>query len=141
MKIFIHLKKLVPYIDEAFEAFYNTMLNDLKLSVFFENDEQIKNLILKQKEFFSNSLSIPSDNLKTMYIKLGEYHYDIRIPYVDFIKGTDILEEHFLLNSQKFEKPVELMEEIFDYFKIMKSYTAKGYLNRMLSEDKRDICI
>lgn len=52
MKIFIHLKKLVPYIDEAFEAFYNTMLNDLKLSVFFENDEQIKNLILKQKEFF-----------------------------------------------------------------------------------------
>ena len=74
-----------------------------------------------------------------MYIKLGEYHYDIRIPYVDFIKGTDILEEHFLLNSQKFEKPVELMEEIFDYFKIMKSYTAKGYLNRMLSEDKRDI--
>ena len=139
MKIFIHLKKLVPYIDEAFEAFYNTMLNDLKLSVFFENDQQIKNLILKQKEFFSNSLSIPSDNLKTMYIKLGEYHYDIRIPYVDFIKGTDILEEHFLLNSQKFEKPVELMEEIFDYFKIMKSYTAKGYLNRMLSEDKRDI--
>ena len=139
MKIFIHLKKLVPYIDEAFEAFYNTMLNDLKLSVFFENDEQIKNLILKQKEFFSNSLSIPSDNLKTMYINLGEYHYDIRIPYVDFIKGTDILEEHFLLNSQKFEKPVELMEEIFDYFKIMKSYTAKGYLNRMLSEDKRDI--
>lgn len=139
MKIFIHLKKLVPYIDEAFEAFYNTMLNDLKLSVFFENDEQIKNLILKQKEFFSNSLSIPSDNLKTMYIKLGEYHCDIRIPYVDFIKGTDILEEHFLLNSQKFEKPVELMEEIFDYFKIMKSYTAKGYLNRMLSEDKRDI--
>ena len=139
MKIFIHLKKLVPYIDEAFEAFYNTMLNDLKLSVFFENDQQIKNLILKQNEFFSNSLSIPSDNLKTMYIKLGEYHYDIRIPYVDFIKGTDILEEHFLLNSQKFEKPVELMEEIFDYFKIMKSYTAKGYLNRMLSEDKRDI--
>ena len=139
MKIFIHLKKLIPYIDEAFEDFYNTMLNDLKLSVFFENDQQIKNLILKQKEFFSNSLSIPSDNLKTMYIKLGEYHYDIRIPYVDFIKGTDILEEHFLLNSQKFEKPVELMEEIFDYFKIMKSYTAKGYLNRMLSEDKRDI--
>ena len=139
MKIFIHLNKLVPYIDEAFESFYNTMLNDLKLSVFFENDEQIKNLILKQKEFFSNSLTIPSDNLKTMYIKLGEYHYDIRIPYVDFIKGTDILEEHFLLNSQKFEKPVELMEEIFDYFKIMKSYTAKGYLNRMLSEDKRDI--
>lgn len=139
MKIFIHLKKLVPYIDEAFEAFYNTMLNDLKLSVFFENDQQIKNLILKQKEFFTNSLMIPSDNLKTMYIKLGEYHYDIRIPYVDFIKGTDILEEHFLLNSQKFEKPVELMEEIFDYFKIMKSYTAKGYLNRMLSEDKRDI--
>ena len=114
-------------------------LNAQIFSVFFENDEQIKNLILKQKEFFSNSLSIPSDNLKTMYIKLGEYHYDIRIPYVDFIKGTDILEEHFLLNSQKFEKPVELMEEIFDYFKIMKSYTAKGYLNRMLSEDKRDI--
>jgi diguanylate cyclase (GGDEF)-like protein len=139
MKIFVHLKNLIPYIDEAFESFYNTMLNDLKLSVFFDNDEQIRNLILKQKDFFFKSLDIPINNLKNMYIKLGEYHYDIRIPYVDFIKGTDILEEHFLLNSQKSDTPLELMEEIFDYFKIMKSYTAKGYLNRMLSEDKRDI--
>lgn len=139
MKVFIHLKNLIPYIDEAFEAFYDTLLSDLKLSVFFENDNQIKSLILKQKDFFYKSLTIPDDNLKLMYIKLGEYHYDIRIPYVDFIKGTDILEEHFLLNSQKYEKPINLMEEIFEYFRIMKSYTAKGYLNRMLSEDKRDI--
>ena len=139
MKVFIHLKNLIPYIDEAFEAFYDTLLSDLKLSVFFENDNQIKSLILKQKDFFYKSLTISDDNLKLMYIKLGEYHYDIRIPYVDFIKGTDILEEHFLLNSQKYEKPIDLMEEIFEYFRIMKSYTAKGYLNRMLSEDKRDI--
>ena len=66
------------------------------------------------------------EDLKESYIKLGECHYDLRIPYVDFIKGTNILEEYFLLHSQVEASSVVLMEEIFNYFKIMKSFTAKG---------------
>lgn len=139
MKHFSSLTKLVDHIDDAFQAFYNTMLNDVRLSVFFENEEQVKALIEKQKTYFSMSLSMDTESLKATYIKIGEYHYDLRIPYVDFIKGTEILEEHFLLNTQKVEHSIELINDIFKYFKIMKGFTAKGYLNRMLKEDKKDI--
>lgn len=96
-------------------------------------------LILKQKEHFRASLNMDIDVLKQVYIKLGEYHYDLRIPYVDFIKGTDILQEHFLVHSNKSPISENIMEDIFSYFKIMKAYTARGYLNRMIKEDQKDI--
>lgn len=136
---YYHLVSILPYIDNAFKAFYDTMLNDAKLAVFFDTKEQVVQLIEKQKEYFKISLNMPTEQLKFVYIKLGEYHYDIRIPYVDFMKGTDILEEQFLLHGRDAKNSKVLMEEIFSYFKIMKSYTAKGYLNRMLLEDKKDI--
>jgi len=139
MKRFDHLQELVPHIDDAFESFYNAMLHDKRLSVFFETEAQIKNLIIKQKKSFAASLKLAITPLKKMYIGLGEFHYDLRIPYVDFIKGTDILQEYFLLNTQKYQNSIELMDEIFEYFKVMKAFTAKGYLNRMLIEDKRDL--
>ncbi len=134
-----HLTSILPYIDDAFKAFYDTMLNDVKLAVFFDTKEQVVQLIEKQKVYFKASLNMESEQLKVVYTKLGEMHYDMRIPYVDFIRGTDILEEQFLLNSRDNKNSKVLMEEIFSYFKIMKSYTARGYLNRMLLEDKKDI--
>lgn len=139
MKKFEHLNVLIEHIDDAFQSFYDTMLNDVKLSMFFESQEQVERLIQKQKEQFIASISMDTQTLKLMYIKLGEYHYDLLIPYIDFIKGTEILERHFLLSSQKHPDATLLMNDIFDYFKIMKSFTAKGYLNRMLKEDRRDI--
>ncbi len=139
MKKFVHLDKLLPYIDDAFASFYDAMLNDIRLSVFFENNSQVLALIEKQKQSFVYSLHLSKTPLKKMYTALGEFHYDIRIPYVDFIKGTDILEEYLLLSTQKAEHSIELMDEIFEYFKVMKAFTAKGYLNRMLEEDKRDL--
>lgn len=139
MKKFQHLNVLTEHIDDAFQSFYDTMLNDIKLAVFFESQEQVERLIQKQKAQFLASISMDAEALKQMYIKLGEYHYDLLIPYIDFIKGTEILERHFLLSSQKHPDATILMNDIFDYFKIMKSFTAKGYLNRMLKEDRRDI--
>jgi diguanylate cyclase (GGDEF)-like protein len=126
-------------LENAFKEFYDTMLNDVRLGVFFENQEQVDSLILKQKEYFKASLSMDKETLKKVYIKLGEYHYDIRIPYIDFIKGADILEEHFLMHSHDVSESNDLMDDIFHYFKLMKSYTAKGYLNRMIKQDKEDI--
>ncbi len=139
MEKFKHLNKLLPYIDDAFDSFYQTMLNDVKLGAFFDDENQIKNLIIKQQQHFTATLSMPKSVMKNSYIKLGEFHHEIRIPYVDFIKGTEILEEHFLINTQKIENSLDTMGEIFEYFRMMKSFTAKGYLNKMLLEDKKDI--
>lgn len=139
MSKFQNLHLIVEHIEDAFQNFYDSMLHDARLSVFFESEAQINHLINSQKNHFEKSLSMDSEELKQLYIRLGEYHYDIRIPYVDFIKGTEILEEHFLLCTQEHLEHEKLMPEIFSYFKIMKSFTAKGYLNRMLTEDLIDI--
>lgn len=37
MSIFKYIKNLEPQIDDAFKEFYDTMLNDVRLGVFFEN--------------------------------------------------------------------------------------------------------
>jgi len=139
MASYKHLHQLLEHTEQAFKLFYDAMMGDNRLSIFFENKEQIDRLIQKQKEHFKATLSMDSEQIKQNYIRLGEYHYDLRIPYVDFIKGTDILEEYFLVHTQQISPSVETMDDIFSYFKIMKSFTAKGYLNRMLLEDKKDL--
>lgn len=139
MSIFKHISELEINIEDAFQEFYDTMLNDVRLGVFFDSQEQVDSLIQKQKEYFRASLTMGQEALKKVYIKLGEYHYDIRIPYIDFIKGADILEEHFLVHSHDKSNSNDLMNDIFHYFKLMKAYTAKGYLNRMITQDKQDI--
>lgn len=140
MKNFKKLSSILPYVDAAFQSFYDDMLNDARLSVFFESQAQIQQLVLTQKKYFVTSLNHSQEHLNQIYIKLGEFHYDLRIPYIDFIKGTEILQEQILINSQKSgDSDGELIDEIFAYFKLMKGATAKGYLNRMLIEDRKDI--
>ncbi|MGD9969040.1 MAG: GGDEF domain-containing protein [Sulfuricurvum sp.] len=137
--LFRQLPILIPEIDEAFEDFYQTLLKELRFSVFFSGTEQIRSLVIRQKQHFAQMIHSPSEVIEVSYIRLGEYHYDFRIPYVDFIRGTEILEKHFLLHAQSIGGSMELFNEIFDFFRIVKSYTAKGYLNRMILEDRRDI--
>lgn len=139
MPQFKHLNVLLQHTDKAFQRFYDTMLNEPRMKFFFSSQEQINSLIRKQQEHFENSLSMGRDQLKKSYIWLGKLHYDLRIPYVDFMKGTEILEEYFLLQTQGLEPASGLLNEILLYFKIMKSFTAKGYLHRMLRDDKRDL--
>lgn len=139
MPKFENLHKIMPWVDDAFETFYSAMLKDSRLSIFFENEEQINALIGKQKSYFVASLKMPHNEMRDTYIRLGEYHYLLKIPYSDFIKGSDILQEHFILTSARANTSEGLISEIYDYFKMMKAFTAKGYLNKMLDEDSRDI--
>lgn len=139
MPQFENLHKIIPLTDGAFETFYNTMLKDSRLSIFFENEEQISALRGKQKSYFIASLEMSRDEMRDTYIRLGEHHYLLKIPYSDFIKGSEILQEHFILTSYKADASEGLVSEIYDYFKMIKAFTAKGYLNKMLEEDSKDI--
>ncbi|MEA2028651.1 MAG: GGDEF domain-containing protein [Campylobacterota bacterium] len=139
MAIFQHLSKLQKYSTLAFEAFYHELTQDAKFSKFFEDEKQIKELIIKQEKNFIDTLAMDRNNIKENYIYLGQFHYDINIPYIDFIRGVDILEADFLRQIKKKEFSLELVDEIIEYFKLMKSYTAKGYLGRITQKDKRDI--
>jgi len=115
------------------------MLKDTRLSIFFKDQAQIKRLIGKQKEYFIASLTMSHPQMKETYIKLGEYHFDLKIPYIDFFKASEILQEYFILSSNNISDAPNIRHEIFAYFKLMKSFTAKGYLNKMISSDLEDI--
>ena len=139
MTRFTELEKIIPFTHDAFETFYRTLLKDIRLSIFFESQAQISTLIETQKRYFIDSLTMTPRQMSETYTRLGELHYGLKIPYIDFIKGAEILQEHFILSSYKVYGTEGLMAEIFDYFKIMKSFTAKGYLNVMLEDDLKDI--
>jgi diguanylate cyclase (GGDEF)-like protein len=139
MRKFEHLHTILEHTDSAFKEFYDSMLSDSRLKMFFKSDEQIVTLIERQKQNFVATLGMSAEELKENYIKLGEFHYDISIPYVDFIKGSEMLQRYFMLHITQADLNRKLANDIFDYFALMKSYTAKGYLNRMVAEDKKDM--
>jgi hypothetical protein len=79
MKKFKNLERLLPHMDAAFTSFYERMLGDVRMSVFFKDAQQITNLIAMQKKHLIQSLTLSQDEMRKSYIKLGEYHYDIRM--------------------------------------------------------------
>lgn len=126
-------------LDAVFEKFYDTMLSEKDFSSFFKDDEQIKSLVFRQKKFLLESITVSDEELKLRYIKLGELHYDIKLPYIDFMAGINILQEGMVHAIAEFGQPLELLDATSNFFKMVRALTAKGYLNRMLEADIRDI--
>lgn len=126
-------------LDNVFEQFYNTMLSDETFSVFFKDDAQIRSLIQRQKTFLLESIILPENEIKKRYVALGEMHYDIKVPYIDYMAGMGILEKGFIRALIKHKDAEQLLELSFHFFKLVRAYTAKGYLNKMLDADIEDI--
>ena len=126
-------------LDAVFEKFYDTMLSDKDFSGFFRNDEHIRAMVVRQKQFLLDSISVPDEELKIRYVNLGEMHYEIKLPYVDFMASIDILHEGMVHAVAEFGQPLELLEATTHFFKLTRTFAAKGYLNKMLEADIRDI--
>jgi hypothetical protein len=126
-------------LDAVFGKFVDTMLSNRDFSNFFRDEEQIKSLVVRQKQFILSLIEVPDDELKERYVKLGELHYDIKLPYVDFMVGVNILQEGFTHAIVECGQPIELLDETSQFFRLIRTFTARGYLNRMLEADIRDI--
>jgi diguanylate cyclase (GGDEF)-like protein len=133
------LKAIEHDLEQIFDRFYREMLANKDFSIFFKDEEQIQNLIKRQKQYFIKSLSVEEEQLKEMYTPLGEMHYDLKLPYVDFSAGMTIMEEGVLRVISRHDNTEILLDAAFQFFRIIRGYTAKGYLNRMLDDDSRDI--
>jgi diguanylate cyclase (GGDEF)-like protein len=126
-------------LDVVFEKFYDTMLSNADFSSFFKDREQIKSLVVRQKQFLLDSIVMSDEEIKTRYVALGEMHHQINVPYVDYMAGMNILEQGLILATVSHEEPMQLLEATFHFFKMIRAYTAKGYLNKMLEADIDDI--
>ncbi|MCG8634345.1 MAG: GGDEF domain-containing protein [Desulfobacterales bacterium] len=133
------LKAVESTLDAIFNKFYEVMLSNREFAIFFKSDDHIKSLIERQKKYFVDSLDDSEENLKARYTRLGEIHYDLKLPYVDFFAAMGILEEGILLEVCKQHESQEIMTAAFRFFRVIRAYTAKGYLNRMLDADSKDI--
>jgi len=126
-------------LDNVFETFYDTMLSSEDFSVFFKDDEQIRSLIMRQKAFLLETILLDDDVIRTRYIKLGELHYDLEIPYIDYMAGVNILERGIIYSITDKPDFKEQLNSTFDFFSQVRAFTARGYLNKMLDADIEDI--
>lgn len=133
------LKALEPSLDKVFDDFYDLMLSNKDFSGYFTNPEQIMQLKEKQKTYFSSSFKLSDEELKTNYIRLGEMHYDLRLPFVDFSAAIQILQEGTIHAIYDAKLTAETLDATFHFFNLIRAYTAKGYLNKMLAQDIQDI--
>ncbi|THB81720.1 MAG: GGDEF domain-containing protein [Desulfobacteraceae bacterium] len=133
------LNILEPVLDSVFEKFYQSMLSNRDFAVFFKDDDHIRSLIEKQKMHFLDSLNDSEEELKARYSRLGEIHYNLRLPYVDFFAAMGMLEEGLLLSIASHHDSKDLMRTAFKFFRLIRAYTAKGYLNKTLEADSADI--
>ncbi len=52
-------------LDSVFDEFYKKMLSNKDFSVYFENEEQIRSLIVRQKQFLPDSILCSVNQIKT----------------------------------------------------------------------------
>ena len=136
----LKLQKYVELdLDAVFETFYDTILSNADFSTFFPDKTRIRFLIEKQKQFLLDSISLPDSEIERRYIELGELHDQIRVPFVDYMAATNILERGLINALVKRNESWEVLEATFNFFKAIRSYTAKGYLNKLLEADSKDI--
>lgn len=127
-------------LNEVFSDFYNKILSSPDMAIFFDDENQIHELIAKQKEFLLASIMLNDKELRERYIHLGELHHTLKVPFSDFVAATDFLQQGVVTAiAEDASVPNELFEQTFTFFKFIKAYTAKGYLNLILESDIRDI--
>ena len=136
---FDKLSVLLPSIDTVYHRFYDELLGDEVFSSFFSDPDAVHSLIERQKKSFIDSLSEDEDDFERRFRRTGLMHYNIKLPYIDFVKGNSILKETFVKSASGEMGHPEVIGLIYEYFNSSLSFMAKGYLFAMIDTDKRDI--
>lgn len=133
------LKKIIPYLDKIMVRFYEDLLSHRHMSDFFENEAHIQRLIQKQKKSFKDSLEDSAQALYERYRRMGVFHYDIKVPAVDFLRSTQIFRTNFIDFTIRELNDINLIRNIDTYFRTADVAMCQGYLERQISIDKRDL--
>ncbi|MBN2825853.1 MAG: diguanylate cyclase [Campylobacterales bacterium] len=139
MLVFQELPILQKFANRAFEAFFEHLINDTRLSSYFEDNNQIDKLVTQIKESFVHTLTMEIDEIKKLYTRLGKFHYNQGVHYVAFISGVELLEKKFLQQIAQEKRSANLLYESVEYFKLFKFHIAKGYLEQTLRQDRKEL--
>ncbi len=134
----IDMHLIEPHLEAIFEEFYENMLNDDHLAVYFKDSEQIRQLIVKQKQFFITSLHASDAQVEADYFKMGELHHEMHIPLSDIIAGIEFIRKrifYVLYHNRSLDLYFETIDTFFDR---ARNSMSKGYFkSQLLSSQKR----
>ena len=128
----IDMRLIEPYLETIFEEFYQNMLNDDHLAVYFRDDEQIRALIEKQKQFLITSLHASREDIEAGYSRMGEFHRELNIPLSDIISGIEFIRKRVfrvLFENRSLDMYYETVD---DHFDLARNSMAKGYFKSQL---------
>lgn len=139
MQILDKLACLREFCDEVFQHFYDELLSNKVFAKHFSNEDQIKALLVKQKENFLATLTESEDVLFDHYYRIGVIHYNHDIPYEVFLSGTHILRDKFNEVIKQKVGDVNLVLLNNGLFNSISAAMAKGYLDKYLRSERQDL--
>jgi EAL domain-containing protein (putative c-di-GMP-specific phosphodiesterase class I) len=131
------LDVLRPYLDKAFTSFYDRLLSNDHFQVFFEDTDQVRELVERQRASFVRSMSESDEELRKRYVELGKLHHHIGVPFPSFMKGADILNEELLSVLAHVSDQGGLVYQSAVFFTKLKNYLARGYLDELVAEEEQ----
>jgi EAL domain-containing protein (putative c-di-GMP-specific phosphodiesterase class I) len=132
-------EKVVPYLDKAFQGFYERLLSNEHFSAFFQDAEQIRSLVDRQRASFVESMTENDEQLRDRYISLGRMHYRLGVPFPSFMKGTEILNEELLAVLAHVDDHGTLVFQSSLFFKRLQNLLARGYLDGIVAEEETEL--
>ena len=125
---------LEPHLAEIFESFYDNILSDPHLGVYFHSDKQIKRLIDTQRRNIVGSLRLSGDDFTEHYAELGEYHHRLGVPLNAIEYSFEFLFKQMLRRLDSC--PGCDLETFYDHMNAIRNGLAKGYLRNEALEFK-----
>ncbi len=134
------LQALEPYLPTAFEAFYSRLLSDPHFAIHFAGGhQQVRHLVDRQHALFTMLLAAERETFTAEYVRLGQLHSDLDIPFATFMRGADLLHDELLQVLANVTVDGMLLTDTMQLFARLKDLMAKGYLQRTLEADRADL--
>ncbi len=132
------LDRLATYLEPIFQLFYERLLSDPHFSIFFRGDDHVRDLSIRQRESLRQAIFEEERALEERYVRLGRFHHNHYVPYADFALGIDFLVQE-VFDILREDPTIGLaVPAIHQFFRQIKEYTAKGYLDALIEQDKHD---
>jgi EAL domain-containing protein (putative c-di-GMP-specific phosphodiesterase class I)/GGDEF domain-containing protein len=133
------LEVLVPYLDRTFAAFYDRLLSSDHFRSFFRDEDQIRDLVQRQRSNFIASMADDDDALRERYVELGRLHHQLGVPFPSFMTGAEMLDDELLGVLAHAADQGQLIYRSSRFFKRLKSLLARGYLDGAVAREEADL--
>lgn len=88
-------RKLLPYLNEVLDGFYNSILGDAELSKFFADEQHVSHAKSKQKEHWQRLLNGSFDReYIDSAIRVANVHFNIELPADHFCSQYSMVTSH-----------------------------------------------